>query len=260
MSRRLLLAVDVSNTNTKLGLFEGERLLTSFRITTDRARTGDELGVLVSGLFGQERIEREEVHGVAIASVVPPLRWALEEFVRRWLGREPLFVEPGVKTGMRVLFDNPAEIGADRVVNGVAAFALVGGPAVVVDFGTATTFDVVSTAGEYLGGVIAPGMQISAEALFTRAARLPLVAVEKPPRVVGRNTVHCLQSGLFHGYVGLVEGILERIRAELGEEPKVIATGGHAEIVAAETARIHRVEPALTLTGIRLVWARNRPA
>jgi type III pantothenate kinase len=255
---RLLLAIDVSNTNTKLGLFREERLVASFRVSTERARTGDELGVLVSGLFAHAGIPADAVKAVIVASVVPPLRWALEEFVRRWFRLEALFVEPGIKTGMKVLFDNPGEVGADRIVNGVAAFALLGGPAVVVDLGTATTFDVVSAAGDYVGGVIAPGMLISAEALFNRAARLPLVALEKPARVIGRNTVACLQSGLFHGYVGLVEGILDRIQAELQAEPKVVATGGHAEILAAETRRIHRVESALTLEGLRILHERNR--
>lgn len=254
----MLLAIDVSNTHTKLGLFEGERLLASFRISTDRSRTGDELSVLVRGLFQQASIDFRSVRAVAIASVVPPLRQTLEELVARSFGVAPLFVEPGVRTGMPVLFDNPSEVGADRIVNGVAAFHGFGGPSIVVDLGTATTFDVVSSAGEYLGGVIAPGIHISAEALFVRAARLPLVAVERPQRVIGRNTVQCIQSGLFHGYVGLVEGLLDRIAAELKAEPKVIATGGHAELLAAETQRIHHVEPALTLQGLRIIHERNR--
>jgi type III pantothenate kinase len=253
----MLLAIDVSNTNTKLGLFAGERLVQSFRVSTDRSRTGDELGVLVAGLFAHAGLALTEVSAVIVASVVPPLRWALEDFVARYLGQTAVFVEPGIRTGMRVNFDNPAEVGADRIVNGVAAFALFGGPAVVVDFGTATTFDVVSQAGEYCGGVIAPGMLISAEALFQRAARLPLVAVEKPPRVIGRNTVQCMQSGLFLGYVALVEGLIDRIAAEMEGPPTVVATGGHAETIAQETDRIHRVEPALTLIGLRILHQRN---
>jgi type III pantothenate kinase len=254
----MLLAIDVSNTNTKLGLFEGEELVASFRVSTDRSRTGDEIGVLVRGLLGHAGIDLGRVRAAAVALVVPPLRRALESFARDYLGVEPLFVEPGIKTGMPLHFDNPAEIGADRIVNGVAAYHLFGGPSVVVDLGTATTFDVVSAAGEYLGGVIAPGMLISAEALFERAARLPLVSVEKPSRVIGRNTVACMQSGLFHGYVGLVEGLLDRIAAELKATPRVVATGGYAETLAQEIPRIERVEPALTLVGLRLVYARNR--
>ena len=254
----MLLAIDVSNTNIKLGLFEGERLLTTFRVRTERGRTGDEMGVLVGGLFAHAGLDLAKVRAAAVASVVPPLRGALEDFIRRYLKLEPFFVEPGVKTGMRIALDAPAEVGADRIVNGVAAFRLYGGPAVVVDFGTATTFDVIGPDGSYAGGVIAPGMQISAEALFQRAARLPLIAVERPERVIGRNTIECMQSGLFHGYVGLVEGLIDRITAELGEEPAVVATGGHAEVIAAETRRIRTVEPSLTLIGLRLVWERNQ--
>lgn len=253
----MLLAIDVSNTNTKLGLFRGSDLVTSFRVATERSRTGDELGVLVSGLFAHARIERSAIDAVIIASMVPTLRWALVELSERYFDRSPIFIEPGVKTGIALLVDNPAEVGADRIVNSIAAHHLEGGPTVVVDFGTATTFDVVATNGDYRGGVIAPGMLISAEALFARAARLPLVAVERPQRVIGKNTVQCMQSGLFHGYVGLVEGLLDRIEAELGATPRVIATGGHAEIIAAETRRIHRVEPALTLLGLNLVYRLN---
>jgi len=253
----MLLAIDVSNTNTKLGLFEGDSLVESFRIATDRSRTGDELGVLITGLFAHAGLRLDAVDGVVVSLVVPTLHWAIEELVRRYFQLEPFFVEPGIKTGMALRFDNPAEVGADRIVNGVGAYSLVGGPAVVVDFGTATTFDVISAEGDYLGGVIAPGMHISAEALFVRAARLPLVAIERPARVIGRNTVQCMQAGLFHGYVGLVDGILDRIEDELGTRPRVIATGGQAELVAPECERIERVEAALTLIGLRIVHARN---
>jgi type III pantothenate kinase len=254
----MLLAIDVSNTHTKLGLFDGERLVHSFRIRTDRNRTGDELGALTRGLFQHRGLGLDAVDAVIVASVVPPLRRALEEFVGGYFGLEARFVEPGIKTGMPLHVDNPAEIGADRIVNGVAALHLFGAPAVVVDFGTATTFDVLGPGGDYLGGVIAPGLLVSAEALFNRAARLPLVAVEKPSRVIGRNTVQCMQAGFFHGYVSLVEGLLSRIAAELGASPTVVATGGHAETLAGETAAIHRVEPALTLIGLRLLHERNR--
>ena len=254
----MLLAIDVSNTNTKLGLFEGEQLRESFRLTTDRSRTGDELAVLVTSLFAHSGIALESIDAIVIGSVVPTLRWAFNELAERYFRQTPFFVEPGIKTGVVVHFDNPSEVGADRIVNALAAFQLVGGPSIVVDFGTAITFDVISATGDYLGGVIAPGMQISAEALFARAARLPLVAVEAPSSVIGRNTVQCMQSGIFHGYVSLVDGILDRIAEELGVEPRVIATGGQVEVVAEKSKRIERVEPALTLIGLRLIHELNQ--
>jgi type III pantothenate kinase len=255
----MLLAIDVSNTNTKLGLFEASELVHSFRISTDRERTGDELGVLIHGLFGSAGIELAAVDSVAISLVVPTLRRSFDALVRRYFAVEPMFVEPGIKTGLKIQVENPAEVGADRIVNSIAAHHLEGGPTVVVDFGTATTFDVISEAGDYLGGVIAPGMLISAEALFVKAARLPLVSVEQPPRVIGKNSVHCMQSGLFFGYLGLVEGILDRIAGELGVTPRVIATGGYADQLAAGTDRFDRVEETLTLLGLRLVYSRNFP-
>lgn len=254
----LLLTIDVGNTNTCLGLHEGERLAADWRLTTRREQTADEYGILVRNLFDARHLEPKQVEGVALASVVPPLTPVLVELSRGYLGRDPLVVEPGVDTGMPVLYEPPGDVGADRIVNGVAAFAAFGGPVIVVDFGTATTFDVVTRQGEYAGGVICPGIGISADALFQRAARLPRVDVRPPARVIGRSTVTSIQSGLFFGYAAMVQGIIERIRAELGEAARVVATGGLAGTLAREVPAIEAVDGALTLTGLRLIWERNR--
>jgi type III pantothenate kinase len=254
----MLLTIDVGNTNTVLGVFEGPELRVHWRLTTRREQTTDEYGILVRNLFASSTTEPDQIDGVAIASVVPPLTPVLVALAREYLGRDPLVVEPGVKTGMPILYEPPGDVGADRILNGVAAFAAMGGPVVVVDFGTATTFDVVTGKGEYAGGVICPGIGISADALFQRAARLPRVDVRHPGRVVGRSTVTSMQSGLYFGYASMCEGILGRIRAELGEPMRVIATGGLAETLAADIPSIERVDPVLTLTGLRLIWERNR--
>src|ERR1700761_5322861 len=231
----MLLVLDVGNTNTVLGVFtrassdsraKYEKLAANWRGTTRAAQTIDEYGVLFRNLFSMEGLEPKDIGGIVISSVVPPLDSTLRRVCERYFERRPLFVEPGVKTGMPVLYDNPAEVGADRIVNSVAAFEKHGGPCIIVDFGTATTFDVVSKKGEYLGGVISPGIGISADALFQRTARLPRVEIRKPPRVIGTNTVGSLQSGLYYGYLGLVDGILERLLEEMGKQTKVIATGG----------------------------------
>jgi type III pantothenate kinase len=254
----MLLTIDVGNTNTVLGVFEGPELRVHWRLTTRREQTTDEYGILVRNLFASSTIEPDQIDGIAIASVVPPLTPVLVALAREYLGRDPLVVEPGVKTGMPILYEPPGDVGADRILNGVAAFAAMAGPVVVVDFGTATTFDVVTRKGEYAGGVICPGIGISADALFQRAARLPRVDVRHPGRVVGRSTVTSMQSGLYFGYASMCEGILGRIRAELGEPTRVIATGGLAETLAADIPSIERVDPVLTLTGLRLIWERNR--
>ncbi len=254
----MLLVVDVGNTQTVLGLYEGEGLVHDFRIESSKDRTLDEYHVLLRSLLDVAEVERGEIEAAIIASVVPTVTETIERGVSLAFGVEPLVVGPGIKTGMPILYENPREVGADRIVNAVAAHALVNGPVIVVDFGTATTFDVVSPKGEYLGGVIAPGIRISADALFARAAKLPRVEVAKPPRVVGRNTIHSMQSGIVYGYVGLVDGMVDRIVAELGYECAVLATGGLARLVSAESKRIERVEEFLTLDGLRILYERNR--
>jgi type III pantothenate kinase len=260
----MLLAIDVGNTNIVLGVFEGTRLAESWRLVTLRERTADELGILVTHLFANRGVPLDRVSGIILASVVPPLTRTMEEMAERYFGHTPLTVDPGTNTGMPVLYSPPSDVGADRVVNGVAAYEAYGratqSPVIVVDFGTATTFDAISAAGEYLGGVICPGIGISADALFQRAARLPRVDVRKPPAVIGDTTVTSMQSGLFFGYVSMVDGIVTRMRAELdrGKRSACIATGGMADIIASETTVIERVDPDLTLQGLRLIWERNR--
>jgi type III pantothenate kinase len=253
----LLLTIDAGNTNTVLGVHEGQALKAHWRLTTRREQTTDEYGILVRSLFAGSGIAPSDIHGVAIASVVPPLTQVLVSLASHYLGRAALVVEPGIRTGMPILYDPPGDVGADRIVNGVAAFANFGGPVIVVDFGTATTFDVVTAKGEYVGGVICPGIGISADALFQRAARLPKVEVKNPGRVIGKSTVASMQAGLFFGYAEMVQGLIERIRAELPSRPRVVATGGLAEALAAEIPAIEAVDPVLTLTGLRLIWERS---
>lgn len=258
----MLLAIDVGNTNIVLGIFEGDRLGHSWRLATQRERTSDELGILVSELFAHAGLSRDRVGGIVVSSVVPPLTRPVAEMCRRYFSRDPLIVDPATNTGMPVLYEPASDVGADRVVNAVAAFELYGRPRqaslIVVDFGTATTFDAISARGEYLGGVICPGVGISADALFQRAARLPRVDVRRPNEVIGRTTVTSMQSGLFFGYVAMVDGIVARMRKELGD-PKApcVATGGMAEIIADDTVVIETVNPDLTLIGLRMIWERQ---
>ena len=255
----MLLTIDVGNTNTVLGVFRGVDLIANWRLTTAREQTVDEYGVLTRNLFALAGLDRNDITGVIISSVVPPVNWTLGEMSRVYLGKKALFVEMGVKTGMAVLVDNPAEVGADRIVNGVAAFHLYAGPCIVVDFGTAITFDAISPKGEYLGGVIAPGLGIAAEALFSRAAKLPRVEIKDPGKVIGTNTVTHMQAGLYYGAVDMVDGMLARMKKELGQNAKVVATGGQARLVAKGSKYIEHINEFLTLTGLRLIWEKNQP-
>lgn len=258
----LLLAIDVGNTNIVLGVFEGERLEHSWRLATLRERTSDELGIWITQLFEHGRVETARVRAVVMASVVPPLTRTTTEMVERYFKLKPLVIDGDTKTGMPVLYENPSEVGADRIVNGIGAYERYGRkdgrPVIVVDFGTATTFDAITAKGEYLGGVICPGIQISADALFQRAARLPRIDVRKPKQVIGRTTVGSMESGLFYGYVGLVEGLVQRIRGELGSAAICISTGGLADVISPETDAIQQIDPELTLRGLRIVWERNQ--
>jgi type III pantothenate kinase len=254
----MLLCIDVGNTNIKFGLFRGDEYVTSWRISTNRAQLTDEYAMLLLNLFTSQGILPEEVSGCAISCVVPPLTPVMIELSQRYLYHTPVVVGPGVRTGVRIRTDHPAEVGSDRVANAAAAYRLYGGPAIAIAFGTATAFDAVSDTGDYLGGAIAPGLATGAEALFRFAARLPQVELARPPHVIGKNTIHSMQSGLIFGYAGMVEGLVKRMSAELGLGARVIATGGLAELIAAETDVIEAVEPHLTLIGLRLIYGLNR--
>jgi type III pantothenate kinase len=255
----MLLTIDVGNTNIVYGLFDGKALVHQFRVETGRGRTADEYAVVLTQLLAMHGIAATRVDAAVIASVVPALTEPMSMLVQRAFGKEALLVGPGIRTGMSILYENPREVGADRIVNAVAAFEKVKGAVIVVDFGTATTFDCVTPKGEYLGGVIAPGIQISADALFSRAAKLPRVEIAKPPKVVGRNTVHSMQSGIVFGYVGLVDGLVERLQEELGHKCAVIATGGLARLITPLSRTIQEADDELTLVGLRILYERNAP-
>jgi type III pantothenate kinase len=256
----LLVLVDVGNTNTVFGVYQGDELTESFRFSTDHERTADEYGALLLPLFQRRGIDPETAEAVVISSVVPPLHFTLEQMARRYFGKRPLFIEPGVRTGMPIRYDNPTEVGADRIVNAVAARELYGAPVIVVDFGTATTFDLVNAAGEYAGGIITPGIMISAEALFAHASRLYRVDVRKPAELIGKNTAGAMQAGIYYGYIGLVDGILERLLAEMPGVKSVVATGGLADLIAEGSKYIRQVDPMLTLVGLKLIYEKNRHA
>lgn len=253
----MLLTIDIGNTNITLGIYEGERPGSRWRLFTNHERMPDEYGLQFLGMLDHAGLKPGDLSGICLASVVPPLTGKIRQACRDYLSLEPLVVDAGVKTGVKILYENPRSVGADRIVDAAAVKAQYGVPACVVDFGTATTFDAIDREGDYLGGAIAPGINIAAEALFLRAAKLPRVELQRPPTAIGRNTTHAMQSGLLFGYVALVEGMVSRFREELGADMRVIATGGLAEVVARETEIIQVVAPWLTLDGLRLIWEMN---
>jgi type III pantothenate kinase len=254
----MLFTIDIGNTNITLGLFRDDELIAAWRLATNHERMPDEYGLQLVGLFNHIGYSVKDVEGIAVASVVPPLTRTFNQACEKYFHESPFIVDAGVRTGVRILYKEPKAVGADRIVDAAAVQSLYGGPACVVDFGTATTFDAISEEGDYLGGAIAPGIGIASEALFMRTAKLPRVDLARPPSAIGRNTVHAIQSGLYFGYVGLVEGMVERFREELGPDMKVVGTGGLAETIAAGTPVIKILAPWLTLDGLRLIWKMNR--
>ncbi len=254
----MLLTIDIGNTNLTLGLYNGAELGRHWRLATDHARMPDEYGLQFLGLLQNAGRTVAEVTGIVLASVVPQLTGRVVQACQEYLKQEPLVVDTGVKTGIRIRYEDPRAVGADRVADAVAVVSLYGGPACVIDFGTATTFNAVTREGDYLGGAITAGVNLAAEALYTRAAKLPRMDLQRPPSVIGRNTVHAMQSGLLYGYVSMVEGMVTRFRSELGSDMKVVATGGLAEVIAKETDVIDIISPWLTLEGLRIIWELNQ--
>ena len=254
----MLLVFDIGNSNIVMGTYEGKKLLRHWRISTDRQKTGDEYGMLINSLFAYQNIRMEQVEAIIISSVVPPLMVPMIKMCERYFHIHPLVVGPGIKTGFRISYENPREIGADRIVNVAGAFEQYGGPLIVIDIGTATTFDVVAPNGDFLGGVIAPGLSSSADALFQRAARLPRIELVTPKRIISRNTVSGMQAGIIYGYVGQIDEIVRRMKKEMGyDEIKIVATGGYARMVSRESKTIDKIDHFLTLTGLRVLYERN---
>lgn len=255
----MILVIDVGNTNTVFGVYDGKKLLNHWRMETSKGKTSDEYGMFIVSLLSYEKIDVGKIEAVVIASVVPPIMYSLEHAIRKYFKLEPMVVGPGIKTGINIKYENPREMGADRIINAVAALELYGGPLIIVDFGTATTFCAVSSKGEYLGGVICPGIKISAEALFQKTAKLPKIDLVKPETVIGRNTVSSMQSGIIYGYVGEVDYIVRRMKKEMKEDNiKVIATGGLARLIASESETIDEINGLLTLEGLRIIYERNK--
>lgn len=254
----MILVVDVGNTNIVFGAYDNKKLLTHWRMRTDKDKTSDEFGLFIVNALNYEKIDAGSIKGVIIASVVPPIMYSLEHAIRKYIKVEPIVVGPGIKTGMNIKIENPREVGADRIVNAVAAHEIYGGPLIIVDFGTATTFCAVNSKGEYLGGIICPGVKISADALFQRAAKLPRIELVKPENVIGKNTIASMQSGIIYGYVGQVDYLVKRMKKEMKEDNiKVIATGGLARLIASESETINEINAHLTLEGLRIIYERN---
>lgn len=255
----MILVIDVGNTNIVLGVYDNKKLLVNWRLATDRERTSDEFGMYITGLFNYEKIDSAKIDAVIIASVVPPIMYSLEHAIRKYFKLEPIVVGPGIKTGINIRIDNPKEVGSDRIVNAVAALELYGGPCIIVDFGTATTYCAISSKGEYLGVAISPGIKISIEALYQKASKLPRIDLSKPDQIIGKNTVMSMQSGIIYGFVGQVEYIVKRMKKEMGETNiKVIATGGLSRLITPETQVIDEVNGFLTLEGLRIIYEKNR--